>query len=154
MKYLLLRAGFLLFLGIALVRAEPTPLDSQLAGKSDMAFFFDSISYADGKWRFELSRNAMGMLWRTVKGKDDVTGVCNYKQTLVVWKSSTLEIKAKGISILFRPAELPDSKGQPAFKVWKRTGTDDPNVEGVWAPSAVLVIGDDGSWHIYPPPTL
>jgi hypothetical protein len=110
------------------LNAESAILDSPTFHKSDSAFFFDSISYDRGEWRFELSRNAMGMLWRTVDGKEDVTGVCNYRQTLVVPKSASLEIKNRDISILFRPRNLEGPVGQASldyragYWVWKRIG--------------------------------
>jgi hypothetical protein len=128
---LLLLLTIILLIGCKIeLFAESTPLDSRIVHRSDLNFFFDSVSYEHGKWHFELSRNSMGMLWRTIDGKDDLTGVCSYKQTIVVPKSSSLEIKTRDISILFRP-DNPEGFGgqadfryQAGYRVWKRIGQD------------------------------
>jgi hypothetical protein len=123
-----LRIFLLLLLGATWLHAQPAILDSPTFHKSDTAFFFDSISYDHGEWRFGLSRNAMGMLWRTIDGKEDVTGVCNYRQTLVVSKSASLEIKTRDFSVFFRPRNLEGPVGQASldyqagYWVWKRMG--------------------------------
>jgi hypothetical protein len=122
------RIFLFLLLGATRLHAEPKILDSPTFHKSDSAFFFDSISYDHGNWHFELSRNAMGMLWRTIDGEKDVTGTCNYRQTLVVPKSASLEIKTRDLSIFLRPRNLEGPVGQArldyqaGYWVWKRIG--------------------------------
>jgi hypothetical protein len=146
---LLLLASLILSLCSDWTHAESTPLDSRSShvNKSDVLYFFDSISFENGKWRFALSRNSMGMLWRTIDGKDDVTGVCNYHQTLVVPKSSSLEVKNKDIAILFRPSEPAIERDPAAYTVWLRIGNGDHST-GRGGYATVLELRTDGAWGI------
>jgi len=93
----------------------------------------------------------MGMLWRTIDGKDDVTGVCSYKQTLVVPRSSSLEIKGREIAILFRPGERPaqygDQPGEVTYRVWKRGG-EIGKAYGEDFCASRFTISDGGSWDV------
>jgi len=141
---------FMLVLSLCSVSAAETEPDSVLVSgyvtAADMRFFFDSISYNHGKWEFELSRNSMGMLWRQINGKDDVTGVCSYKQTLVVPKSSTLELKIHDMAIRFKPVPpSPFDDGRPEFEVSKRFGGHKYFSIGG---EAFLVIDDKGKWAV------
>jgi hypothetical protein len=146
-KFILIFMFVLALRGIVVAQtATDSTVVSAYATKADMLFFFDSISYDHGKWQFELSRNSMGMLWRTINGKDDVTGVCSYKQTLIVPKSSTFELKTQDMAIHFSPAApSPFDDGRPAFIVSKRIGRHSHFAVGG---EAFLEIGDTGKWSI------
>jgi hypothetical protein len=83
---------------------EPFRTDDYRISHSDVACFFDSISFDKGEWRFELSRNSMCLLWRTTTEKPekfDFTGVCNYKQTLIAPDGATLELKGQDFVLSF-----------------------------------------------------
>jgi hypothetical protein len=138
-----------LLLGVDRVRAEPTPLDTRLFSKADLRFFFDSVTFDHGKWRFELSQNSMGMLWRTIDGEHDVTGVCSYRQTLVVPETSSVELKTRDISILFRPNNPENTVGQgppryqAGYVIWKRLKSDkQPIPEDMLYASSITVEND------------
>ncbi|MEJ0000014.1 MAG: hypothetical protein WDO13_13090 [Verrucomicrobiota bacterium] len=104
---------------IPTISAEPVPSDAVInpVKRSDLNYFFDSISCEKGVWKFALSRNAEGMSWRKIDGKDDVTGVCDYKQTLVVPESASLKVGNKSIAINFAPTDVGDPK-IAAYNVW------------------------------------
>jgi hypothetical protein len=90
---------------------EPFATDDYRISHADVAYFFDSISFDKGIWRFGLSKNSVGMQWRTNPNPStqwppnsktpDAVGICKYKQTLIVPDGTFLEISGKDFSITF-----------------------------------------------------
>jgi hypothetical protein len=135
--------------GTTKMPAESTPLDSSSShlGKSDLTFFFDCISFQNGEWHFTLSKNSVGLLWRTIDGKKDFTGVCDYNQTLVVSKSASLELRNRDISIRLLPADPGLPNDPAAYYVWLRIGAGTNALyRGGYA--TVLEEESNGSWVV------
>jgi hypothetical protein len=93
----------------------PFASDDYRISHADIAYFFDSISFDKGIWRFELSKKAVGMQWRTNPKPStqwppnsetpDAVGVCFYKQTLIVPDGTWLELNEKQFSLDFLRSE-------------------------------------------------
>ncbi|HEY0256614.1 MAG TPA: hypothetical protein VGC39_04145 [Candidatus Methylacidiphilales bacterium] len=71
--------------------------------RGDLIFFFDHISFQDGRWEFKLSPNVRGMLWRIRNDSSDTTGTCDSGQVLNFAAGSSLEIKRSDIDLVFHP---------------------------------------------------
>ncbi len=130
------------------IHADEIPAFDDLAVRArDIHWCFDSIRQSDGKLRFELSRNVMGMLWRTIDGVNDLTGVCNYKQTLILTPAASLEIKGRRFVLLLKPIANPFGTDQVTFNVWKRVGQSSRGEDTAFC-STVLAIGKEGQFIV------
>ena len=126
------------------LESAPFDTDSPYVEKADVLFFFDSISFSQGNWRFKLSDNSIRLLWRTIDGDRDATGVCDYEQTLIVPKSASLEIKGKDVGVLLQP--VPPGVGRTAaFTVSIRFGRGKKySIAG----ETLLDIDKNGHWRV------
>jgi len=100
--------------------------------QDDFDFFFDSISFRDGEWHFQLSTNAFNMHWRIWNPDLDITGVCSSGESLDLEPGSSLQITRDDFTLTFHPID------PTTFQVYLRVKPAEGDIDDVRARQAIL----------------